>query len=97
MVHDLAAISPGDTNAHAITSTRTPAQWVQIMVKSDNAGTVWVGGSTVAAGRGIPLAPAGFPSQFFPPIGDGSYLDLSQIYYKMTTGTDTIYVVYGVK
>ena len=38
-----------------LTSTSTPMFFAIITALSSNTGTIWVGGSTVASGRGMPL------------------------------------------
>jgi len=96
MIYGPSAIVQADGLSHAVASSRTPCQWVQIQAKSGNAGNIWLGGSDIAVGKGIPLA-AG--AQFFPPIGDSTYIDLNQLYYLFDdSGTsDTFYIIYGRK
>lgn len=38
-----------------LTSTETPCFYIIVTALVANIGTIWVGGSTVASGRGIPL------------------------------------------
>ncbi len=38
-----------------LSSSSVPCRRVEIVAKSGNVGTIWVGGSTIAAGRGRPL------------------------------------------
>ncbi len=95
MIRPLAQTTAPDTAAHAMATTRTPAQWVQVNCKSDNAGIIWFGDSTVAVGRGIPVSPGG--GQLFPCIGDSTYIDLAVLYYVAANANDIFYSAYGVK
>lgn len=38
-----------------LTATSTTIRWVEVIAKEANTDTVWVGGSTVAAGSGLPI------------------------------------------
>ena len=94
MLHPLAQVTAPDTAAHPLATTRTPCQWLQINCDSGNAGIIWFGDSTVAVGRGIPVGAGG---QFFPPIGDGSWIDLAVLYYVAANANDVFYGAFGVK
>jgi hypothetical protein len=76
------------------------ARWVQVIAQTGNAAAVRVGGSTVSATNGIPVAAgAGF---FFPPIpvdqgqpvSTNNYYDLTSIYVYVGSG-DKVSVIWG--
>ena len=95
MVYDLGAITTADTSPHALVAVRTPAAWLQLVADPANVKPINIGGTTVTTSRGIPLvAGAG---QMFPPIGDGSYIDLSLVRYAAQNAGDKLYVMYGRK
>ena len=92
MVHSIADITPNST-ATPLASTRTPANWLQIICPATNAGDIRIGDSLVSASRGLAVAKGS--GQAFPPISDDNYLDLSMI-YVYGTGSDKVTILYGV-
>lgn len=52
-----AVVATAGSRVQLSTSEVPPITAVLIVAKAANAGTIWVGGSTVAAGRGRPLVP----------------------------------------
>lgn len=78
-----------------LTSTATLAESILIRAESTNAGTVYVGDSTVASTSGIPLAAGESVRLELPrvPGGGNDYTDLRNIYWDGTT-SDRIRVSY---
>jgi hypothetical protein len=91
MVHNIADVVPGGT-AKAISATRKPCNWVNIVAKVGNAAPVRIGDSTTGAASGMALAAGA--SIMFPPISDDLYIDLAQVFVYGTT-TDSVSVTYG--
>src|SRR5690348_10761860 len=98
MVHSIADIT-GNGTAKALASTRTVANWIQFTIPvtqatgvTTNTAAVRVGDKNVSATQGTVVPVFGM---LFPPISDGQYLDLSQVYAFIATN-DKLQVTYGV-
>ena len=75
-------------------ATRTPAVWITVQCHPDNTGDCYVGGSTIADGRGVELAPG--DSHHFPTMGEfRDYYDLSQIYADVAVNGNRLLYVYA--
>lgn len=85
----LATITPGDTAAHAISSTSLLVQKAEIFAPAGNAGTVGFGPSNTAT-LGSLAAAARFTIAGQP----GSVFDLSKWYIKLSNGADNVIVAY---
>lgn len=68
-------------------STSTPCRWVIVVGKEANTDTVWVGGSTVASGRGVPLV--GLQSERF------DVSDVSNIWLDSDVSGEGVTFLYG--
>jgi hypothetical protein len=98
MVHTLADIT-GTGAAVALASSRIVANWIQFTIPitqasgvTTNTAMVRVGDKNVTASRGTAVPTSGM---LFPPIADGQYLDLSQV-FAFIANNDKLQVTYGV-
>jgi len=66
----------------SLSATSIRAAVVFVQAKAANTKAIFVGGSTIAAGRGVLVEAYG--SITFPPIGDRLAYDLSEIYVDAT-------------
>lgn len=80
------ALAPGDTNAHQLSTTKIMATFIAVWPE-DGSGLIRLGDSASQYGFA--------PYQFVPNALMTPLYDLSKIYYKLTTGSDTLCVVYG--
>ena len=67
------------------------AVWCQVWAATGNKGTVWVGGSTVAQGRGCPVPSGG--SQVLPALLE-NFVDLKSAYFFFEKSGDVMYILY---
>jgi hypothetical protein len=78
----------------ALASARTSACWVNVQSKTGNTGAIYVGGSTIAAGRGYTLMSQG-DGFLLPPVADINMYDLSTIYVDAATNGEGVNILYG--
>lgn len=97
MVHSLADFT-GTGAAVALSATSVRCNWIQFTIPitqstgvTTNASAVRVGDKTVSATRGTAVTTSGM---LFPPISDGVYLDLSQV-FAFIASNDKLQVTYG--
>lgn len=79
--------SPSGTGSAPLMYVSTPCQYVVVAAKSSNTGTIWIGGSDVEIGIGIPLIVGEDNTSF--PIDD-----LSKVFITGNVG-DGVTFVYG--
>jgi hypothetical protein len=77
-----------------LSATSILCSWVQVQSKQTNGGKIFVGGVTIATGRGATLETAG-DAQLFPRLHFNGY-DLSTIYVDSAVsgeGVDLLYTI----
>lgn len=75
-----------------ISSTNTPASWVNVQAPSANTGYVYFGGLTTSTTSGDFITPGG--SKFFPTAGNAGVYNLANIRFACTVTADTITFTY---
>lgn len=74
----------GDGSAHSMSGIGTYASWVQFIGLPTNFAYFRIGDSTITTTRGGAVGPGA--GMFLPPIAQGRYYDLTQIYYLAAVG-----------
>lgn len=78
--------------AKQLSTTNTPAIWINIQALSGNSGTIWYGGSAVTTSKGSYLFPAG--TGYISSGSQNAGLNLSATYIACTNSGDSVTYTY---
>lgn|SRR3990167_4480624 len=78
-----------------LSDTSILCSWLQVQSKQDNTGKIFVGGVTIATGRGACLEAAG-DAQLLPHLNFNGY-DLSTIYVDSAVDGEGVDLLYGIE
>lgn len=79
--------------AERLVSASTPAVWVTVQCAVDNAGNCFVGGPTIADGRGVELVPG--QGQHFQALANRNSYDLYEIWVDVEQNGEGVTFTYA--